>query len=137
MTYSPIPYLGLGTTFQFGMSTIVQIAEYGGWEPEMGNVETTNMGSAQKTFLATLLDAGTVSFTIQYAPQATVHAALTTAFFAGTIDTCTITFNDGSTWAASCFLSKFAPNPQGPEDLLIAEVELKATGAITITPFSS
>ncbi len=125
----------LGTTLGFDQTTPGTYVTLGnvmsiGSDREFGSVETTNLGSTKKTYRATILDGGEISFEVELDPGDSAHAALETSFLAGTTHLWKITYTDTAhaTDIITGFITKYSTSAGGPEENLTASFTVKADG---------
>jgi len=116
-----------GTTITFETGFFAEILNVDWDGPNREHIETTHMGTTTaRTFKPKdLYDAGEITVELAFNPadDPPIDQAA---------ETCTITWPDGTTWAASAFLTGYSVS--GPlEDKMTATAVLKCTGEITIT----
>jgi hypothetical protein len=77
-----------------------------------------------------LYDLGTLDIEMLLAP------GTAPSIVAGGSETCTVTWSDSgtATWAATAFMTNFAPGASDSEARTTASASLQFTGAVTITP---
>ena len=121
--------IGDGASITFGTSSFT-----GSWKTlqhtgvSRASVDTTHLGTTNaKTFMSgDLYDPGEISGTLSYDPTSQPP-------YSGAAETVTITFPDGTTMAASGFVTNF-DEPSLENDVeMIASVTIKLSGAITWT----
>jgi hypothetical protein len=107
-------------------------------EPEVGQAETTNLSSSQKTYRPTLPDGGEVSLEVEYDPTDTgagnSHAFLKSIQQTPAVYTWKITYptTPPTSDVFLAFLTKGpGRNAGGPEENLTGAITLKVTGPIT------
>jgi len=119
-------------------TTIAQVVSISGPTSKIAAVETTHLATTGgHTFRpATLPDNGSVTFTIYYEPAATTHAALTTLRDTPAEKNWKLIFTDSGAaeYAFAGFVTGFSVTGMTQEENVQAEVEIKITGAITLTP---
>lgn len=132
MAFSP----GLGMTVSRGGTAVGQVLNVTPHSPTVGQVETTHLGSTERAFLPTILDAGQITLTVEYDATLAGIAGVTTAMFAKTVEAWLITFADtgAATWSASGFVTNFAFQSATVDNVALADITVKLTGAIIITP---
>lgn len=119
--------LGTGTTIAFDTGFFAEIVsiDWSGITREA--IDSSHFGtSAWRTFQpADLVDPGELQVEIHFDPDDTpAHG--------GAAETCTITWPDTTTWAASAFMTNFEITGEF-EGKLTATATLKFSGAITVT----
>jgi hypothetical protein len=137
MAYTP----GKGTLLKLKISSsytsLGQVTKITPPSMEMGTVETTTITSASRSFLATIIDGGEVGFTIEWDATDTTHAALLTAFNAGTLSDFEVLFNDGGTTVQFfAIVTKFPWDEIDVESVVTIPITLKISGDVTVTPTS-
>lgn len=83
-----------------------------------------------KEYLPTLLDAGEVTFDLNFIPTDTGHTALITDMTSRVKRNFKVVFPDGSTWSFAAYVTGFEPDAP-VSGKLSASVTLKVTGAPT------
>lgn len=132
--------LGKGGSLELSISSsftaIAQVTKVHAPRKKMGQVETTDLGSTSRTFLATILDSGEVSFSINYDPDDSTHAQLNTSCDAGTMEAWKVKMpaTPASIFAFSGFITEFSPGDMTVDGLQTADLTIKVSGAVTITP---
>lgn len=116
---------GNAITWESGFMAEIQAINWDGFNRDF--VESSHAGTATaRTFVPKVLyDPGTLEVELHFDPATAppVQAA----------ESCTVTWADGSTWAASAFLT--GVRVQGPwDDKQVITATLKFSGAITVTP---
>jgi hypothetical protein len=140
----PIPAVvnpAQGTTLAHGVTgvytALAQVVSLDGPSTEIGTRETTHLGSGVvKTFAPTLVDNGTVSGQIEFDPKSDTHAYLVTVSQTPVAnDQWKMTFADNHTGASTAtfvgHLTKLAPTGIETEANLLADFEIKISGAVT------
>ena len=123
-----------GTTFSYAGGAITDVVSISGPNVTVATIDTTNVASIHRTFLAGTIDSGELTLEIQYDPNTptglenAIDNSATTAPAAGS---CVITFSDSSTWTFSGFITGFSPSV-AIDDRVTASVTVKATSSITI-----
>lgn len=117
-----------GATITFAGGFFAEILDINLQGRSRGSVQTSHMGtSGQHTFVPTKLsDPGGVQ--VEFAFDPTTAPPIDDA-----PETVTITWEDGSTWAATGFMTDFE-NGAPLEDKMTGSATLKFSGAITVTP---
>ena len=88
------------------VTTLGIVLSIGEYSFTRGDVEDTAYGvGLWRTFKAGLIDGGSIPFTIAQSKSETGIDTLETLFSAGTSETWTLTFPDGSKWAFTGFVS--------------------------------
>lgn len=130
---------GKGSTLQISISTVfttvTQDVEFKPPNAEMGKVETTDLSSTWRTFIATILNAGEVEATLNYDSDATTHAQLWTSFQAGTEESWKINFpaSQSTIIAFNAFITNHEWEPVNVDGIVKLKIKLQLSGAITIT----
>ena len=65
-------------------TTIGDVTEFSGPDGSKGEIDTTDVAASSKTFVGSLPDYGTISFTVNYIPTNTQHAQLVSDFESST-----------------------------------------------------
>jgi hypothetical protein len=130
----------LGTTIALKIAAayvpLCEVTELGGPESAIGEVSTTTLCSPIKTTRPTLLDPGTVSFSLNFDPASTNHMLLLTNFAAKVTSDWQISFptTPKATLASfSGFITKATPNAGGEEENLTLAVEVRVNSTIVWT----
>lgn len=129
---------GHGATLKYattspGTTAIGDIVSIGGPNLTRPMIESTNMDSTAREFLAGgFYDAGTLDFEIQYDPGVTAHDAITDAFVAGTLLYYRITWSNTDTFDVAGYVESFSVTSE-MEDRVTASISIRTTGTITIT----
>lgn len=139
----PTVWPALGTTLKVDKTggtnpttTVGQIVSIDGPSAEVGQVETTNLSSAQKTYRPTLPDGGDVSFEVEYDPTDTggsgAHGFLKTISQTPAVYTWQVSYptTPPTTDTFLAFLTKLGRSAGGAEENLAGAVTLKITGPI-------
>jgi hypothetical protein len=133
--------VGQGTILQATISStltaIAQVLEISGPEITVGAKDKTNLADVAKRYRAQLPDGGKVTFSIQYDPVSTTHAALYTMVttWPQQLVAWKMIFNTVSgtdTALFNAFVTKLSPKGMNQEDNLEADVELQLDGLPTI-----
>lgn len=132
MAFSP----GAGMTITRGGTAVGQVLDVTPHSPSVGVVETTHLESTWRARLPTVPDAGSLRFSIEYDASLAGHAGVTTAMFAKTVETWIVLYTDAgtATWSASGFVIGFDQRQTNIDNIVIVDVTVQLTGAITITP---
>lgn len=128
--------LGKSTLLKNGSTTIGQVVSISGPSWSVGTIETTLLASTNKTYLQGLPDGGEVSAVIQYDPADSSQQILTGLMATPAVSTWSITFTDAgaAVYAFSGILTGFEIGGMEQESIVTANISIKLTGAITITP---
>ena len=119
---------------------LVQIGELVSVTPpnrSRDTIDTTHHGSTgdYREFLSSLIDAGEVSFTVNWVPNGASDILLNAAFAAGDIRSFAVDVNTTGGLmrrvSGSGILTEFSPDEVGIEDKMTAQITLKVTGPIT------
>ncbi len=88
------------------VATLGTVLSIGDYSFSRGDIEDTAYGSGLwRTFIAGLIDGGSIPFTIAQAKTETGIATLEGLFSAGTSESWTLTFPDGSKWVFTGFVN--------------------------------
>jgi len=94
------------TLLSTSVTTLGTVLSIGDYSFSRGDIEDTAYGSGLwRTFIAGLIDGGSIPFTIAQAKTETGIDTLETLFSAGTSETWTLTFPDGSKWEFTGFVN--------------------------------
>ena len=118
------------------MTTIAQVSKIGGPKLERDSIEKHDLSSTAKEFIAGLLDAGEVTFTIRYDPALPTHATLYALTVSGATEAWQITLPPALSDAEipfNAFVTGFELTGMESDELVEAELTLKVTGAPTVT----
>ena len=129
-----ISYTTGGTTTPIG--EVLSVTGAGGGE--VGERDTTNLGSTVHTAAPTIPDNGEVTFEINYDPTDTGHQQLRTWKDTppATLPTWTVTFatSPAHTAGFTGFVKGFdGANSEGVDENLAASITVRVTGAVTYT----
>lgn len=127
-------YLKLSISSVF--TTLGQLVSVQPPQMSMGTVETTTLSSTWRTFIATVLDGGEVTCTVNYDASDSSHAQLWTDFQAGTVDSWKIVFADtgAAEVAFSGIITALEWGEYTIDDLVQLNITIKVTSTVTITP---
>ena len=88
------------------VTTLGTVLTIGDYSFSRGDIEDTAYGSGLwRTFIAGLIDGGSIPFTIAQAKTETGITTLESLFSAGTSESWTLTFPDGSKWVFTGFVN--------------------------------
>lgn len=149
MTYTYVnAVLGKGVDFAFtpaggSSTTVTQVLSFDAPTIEMGQAESSALGSGAKEYVPTIYDGGELGMTLQLDFGQDSHTAITTALMAGTFCSGTLTFPAAispsvsgattHTYTFTFFFTSFQPTNIDLENEVQAEVKAKITGPVTIT----
>ena len=128
---------GFGTQLKIGTVKIAEVLDISGPSLGMDTIEVTSHDSVDgwKEYIAGLLDAGEVSFEINYVPTATTHknasGGLLYLLTTRAKQSFTLVFPDATSWTFDAFVTAFEPSAP-VQDKLGASITLKITGKPTI-----
>lgn len=131
---------GKGTDLKLTISatptTIAQLRRITPLNDEMGTVETTDITSTWRTFIATVNDGGSVTFTVRLDFGETTHAQLRTSKAAGTLETWLVTLADSgaATIGFTAIITNLAISELAVDNIAELDVTLKISSTVTITP---
>ena len=122
-------YTGFATTIKFGGTPVVAVTDISGPGVTVNAIDVSTRDSLARAFKPGMYDAGEVTFSIVYDPDAATHQALTTAVLAGSILACILTLSDTTpaTITFSGFITNFAVKTP-MDDAMTADVTVKITG---------
>lgn len=131
---------GKGTVLQISIAsvftTIVQGVEIVAPAMENPQIDATILTDTWRNFIASIPDGGEVTFKGNFDPAGTTHQKLMTDFTAGAVGSYKILLADPG--AAEIAFSALIVNQNigsaTVDSLVMIEVTLKVTGAVTITP---
>jgi hypothetical protein len=105
--------------------------------PLMRNaIETTAHNDTEEAFIVGIFRKGEMTFTIGFTPSGATHnatAGLQYSIKNGVKDGWRITFPDTTTWIFSGYVTNIGPTAP-VDDMLAAEVTIRPTGTMAITP---
>ncbi len=112
------------------------VEKISGVNMSVGSDETTVLGAAAKTFRPTMPDFGDITFTLQYNASDSTHAALIALVGAPVAKTFNLVMADAGNclYAFSGFITAFNVSGFETETHVIADLTIKISGAITVTP---
>lgn len=133
-----------GTLFQMGdggdpetFTTVSEVIDITGPAPERATLDVTNQSSGQiKEYIGALIDAGKVSFDVNYIPtDATQDAStgLLSLVLSGVRTNFKVIFPDAATttWSFGGLVLGFAPS-MGVDAILRTKIDIQVTGALTL-----
>lgn len=122
-------YTGFATTIKFGGTAVVAVTDISGPGITVTSIDVSTRDSLARKFLPGMYDAGEITFSIVYDPDAVTHAAITTALLAGTVLACVLTLSDTTpaTVTFSGFITNFSVKTP-LDDAMTADVTVKITG---------
>ncbi len=126
-----------GTTLKIGTTAIAEILDVSGPSLSMDTIDVTHHASpeAWREYVAGLLDAGEVSFDINYVPTAATHknasGGLLYLLATRASQAFTLTFPDATAWTFNGFVTGFEPSAP-VDDKLSASITIKLTGKPTL-----
>lgn len=125
---------GAGSTIALAVGTFTANVEAINWDGiERGSIETTHLGTttAKEFIEADLFDPGELSLDIQFKSneKPPIDAAASTL----TLTVRTAGLGDGTTWAATAFMTGFSFGPLTQDDKMTGSATFKVSGDITVT----
>ena len=100
------------------VATLGTVQSIGDYSFSRGDVEDTSYGAGLwRTFIAGLIDGGSVSFTIAQAKAETAIATIEGLFASGASESWTLTFPDASKWVFTGFVNSIGGSQ--PKDGLV------------------
>lgn len=143
MAFTP----GKGTKLQLSIASvftdIAQLVHVGPPKMQKGTSETTVLADDWRTFIASIKDGGQVTLTIEYDAAETTHATLWEKFSeapaAGNnlgVQDWKVVFADAGAAVVgfSAVITNFEFDDVDVEKVVTAQLTLKVSGAVTITP---
>ena len=120
---------GVSVTFASGFFGEVTSLSLGGITRQSVDITTFATTGGKEYEGSDLYDLGTLDIEMLFAP------GTTPPIIANTRETVTITWSDSSatTWAATAFMSNFAPTASDAEDRVRASATLQFSGDVTIS----
>lgn len=131
---------GHGTVLQLSISSVfTAITQRTQVKPpnfSHADIETTNLDSSWKSFVAGIKEAGEVSFSGHYSPAEVTHAALWTSYGSGTEESWKVILADSGTaeFAFAGYIKEMNIGEAVTDNLVMLDVTIKITGAVTLTP---
>lgn len=128
--------LAKGVTLKLGSTAIGQVVSISGPNREVGIVETTHLGSTERTFRPTILDNGEIEVGIQFDPDDAQHSAiealLTASPLAAASWVLTLTDTSPTTYSFSGILRNHDLDAASSvDDLTMVKLKIKISGAVT------
>ena len=134
-------FKGAGATLAVGdgaspesFTTIAEVIEVTGPDQQNEEIETTNLGSTAKEFIAGLKDNGTCQFQAHFAPSNTQHQQLFSDAADATARNYRLTWSDGNSPSPYVQFTAFVQslsNETPPNDSVKLNGTLRITGALT------
>lgn len=131
---------GIGTILQVQISAVYtaipQVMNVTPPQIEMGDVETTHLGSTGRERCATIIDPGTVKFDLEFNPANSVHMQLWTFAQAGTEVNWKVILPDSGACEVGFvgFIKNFGVDAIEVGGVVKIPVTVQVTGLPTITP---
>lgn len=118
-------------------TTIFEITDINGPNLSVDKIDTTNHSSPGgfRQKVAGLIDAGDISFSVNFVPTATTHNASTGLLYwlkNKTVKNWQLVFPDTTAWTLPAFLTKFQPK-EPVDGKLSADVALTISGQPTLS----
>lgn len=126
---------GHGASFTIGATTVANIIAITGPDQTKDPIDISTMDSTSKfrEFIGGMLDAGEITFEINYDGSAAgTTDALNTLYVATATETMTVTFPDTSLWAAVGFITALG-HAVPFDDKITQSLTVKLTGVPTYT----
>ena len=120
-----------------GFTAIAEVIEVTGPEQVNDEIETTNLSSTSKEFIAALKDNGTCEFEAHFNPSNAQHAGLFTDVAAGTVKNYKLSWDDPASSPApyvifAAFVASLSTSTP-PNDSVKLSGSLRITGALTVS----
>jgi len=110
------------------VATLGTVLSIGDYSFSRGDIEDTAYGTGLwRTFIAGLIDGGSIPFTIAQAKTETGITTLESLFSAGTSESWTLTFPDGSKWVFTGFVSSIGGS-QPKDGLVVMSFSIRIDG---------
>lgn len=128
---------GFGTSLKIGAVAVAEILDVSGPSLSLETIDVTSHNSleAWREYIAGLLDAGEITFDINYVPTAVTHknAAGGLLYLLATraSQAFTLTFPDTTAWTFNGFVTGFEPSAP-VDDKLSASITIKISGKPTL-----
>jgi len=117
-----------GTTVSVGGTAIGNLISVTPTSLSVATIDSTDMDSTWRTFIAGLKDGGDCSFEIAYDPSDSSHTTL--EGYIGQENGISIAWSDSTTCTFDAIVTSFSPSAS-IDDKLTCSVGLKITGAVT------
>lgn len=119
-----------------GGGPILGLSSISGPSMEMGTCETTNLSSSVRSFRYTILDPGTLNFSLQYDPSNSIHTFLKVLMTVPKICTWVVTETDPVSNVAQSFsfsgvLTGFEVGEASIDSIVEVSCTVKISGLIT------
>ena len=119
------------TTIEFDGNTPDDLLSISGPSVNASTIDTTSMGSSERSFLGGNIDGGEITFDIAFDPDSTTHKLLTGDLLTSTASTAfLITWSDGAETSGTGILTGFSATGS-MDDKLTASATIKISGAVT------
>lgn len=127
-----MPYSVMGTTVQIGAVTLTGVQSISSPQASRGTIETTNLDSTVKVFIAGLIDGGELSVTVFTSSNL---SGIVTLLGTGAASDCTITLPaSNGTITFSGIVTKLGPEQAAAGDnASTTTIGVKVSGAVTYT----
>tara|TARA_R110000824_G_scaffold401762_1_gene615155 strand:+ start:7552 stop:7950 length:399 start_codon:yes stop_codon:yes gene_type:complete len=125
---------GNGTTFSYAGGAVADVISISAPTVSTATIDTTNIASIHRTFIAGTIDSGEMSLEIMYDPNSDTDiedAWDNTAVAAPVFKPCIIAFSDSATFTFDAILVGFSASV-AIDDKVTASITLKITGAVTV-----
>ena len=123
-----------GATFSISGGAVADIISISAPSVSIATIDTTNIASVHRSFIAGTIESGEVSLEVNYDPNSDVDledAWDNTASAAPAAAAMVITFSDSSTFSFSGIITGFTANI-GMDATVTASLTIKITGAVTV-----
>ena len=122
------------TKLRLGGTIVDCLAEIGGPESSIAEVERTKLGSTHKSYRPSkIAEAGTISFKLYYDPSIGTHTTIRGYADESEIVAWAIEYSDGTTHAFNGFVTSANITGGEQETEIMLEVELRIDGKVTET----
>ncbi len=110
------------------VTALAEVLEIGDYSFSRSDVEDTSYGTTVwRTYIAGLIEGGSIPFRIAVTKADTAIESLETLFNAGTSESWTVTFADGSKWVFTAYVNGMGGS-QPMDDLVTLQITLKIDG---------
>lgn len=125
-----------GTLLKVSSTTIAQRVRIKPAEHTRADIETTDLDSTWKTYIAGIPDGGEMELEINYDPGSATHATLWSLFGSGAVDDFQLVLTDAGAAVISfdAIVKGFMLGEMTTDQLQRATVKLRITGAVAIAP---